>query len=217
MALPKRFTIEPTFKDKAVVIIGGGPSFTLKQNRMIARARFEPASKFRVIAVNDAFYAASWADLLHACDATWWRAHIHAAQWFPGIKTTLDETVPEPWVTGYLENSGSDGFDPDPSKCRTGANSVYQAMCIAIHAGASKIILVGVDMKEGPKGEKHWFGDHDGSAGVARVGYASVMIPKFATLVPTLTLRGVSVVNATPGSALTTFPIVDLESALREV
>lgn len=214
MALPKRFTVEPIWTGKTACIIGGGPSFTLKQNRLLARARLQPSSRFRVIAVNDAVYGAWWADWLHACDTPWWQDHIQNVHTFPGIKTTLAEDVPEPWVTGYLENTGLQGFDPDPSRCRTGANGVFQAIHIAIHAGAKKVVLVGVDMKEGPKGEKHWFGDHPGRQGFMKVDYASSMIPHFATLLPAMAERGVECFNASPGSALTTFPAIELEKAL---
>ena len=214
MPLPARYTVEPAWNGRTAVILGSGPSFTLKQNQQIAIARNRPSSPLRVIAVNNAVFGAWWADWLHACDNTWWHTYIQSVHTFPGIKTTLAHDVPEPWVTGYLQNTGPDGFDPDPSCCRTGANGVYQAMCIAIHSGVRRIILIGVDMKEGPRGEKHWFGDHPGLAGAAKVDYAKTMIPKFAGLLPTLEARGIEVVNATPGTALHTFPLMELEKAL---
>lgn len=214
MALAKRFTVEPIYEGLTGIILAGGPSFDLKQNRLVARARMQPASKFRVAAVNDAIYGAWWADWHHAGDDFWWEQHIQSVHGFPGIKTTLGESVPEPWVTGYLENSGDVGFDPDPSRCRTGGTSVYQMICIFVHTGVKKIILLGVDMKEGPNGEKHWFGDHPHASGKVRVDYQKNMASKFPSLLPALDERGVTVVNASPGSALTTFPLVDLEKAL---
>lgn len=215
MALPKRFTIEPIWKGGTAVIIAGGPSFNLKQNRLIAQARMQPASMVRVIAINDAIYGAWWADWLHACDSLWWYHHIQSVHTFPGIKTTLAEDVPEPWVTGYLENTGCEGFDPDPSKCRTGANSAYQAMHIAIHAGVSRIILVGVDMKRSDKGDVHWFGNHPQHFMSDHVNFEKTMIPHFAGLKPALSERGIEVINASPGTALHAFPLGDLESSLR--
>lgn len=215
MPLANRFTIEPIWKGATAIIIGGGPSLSLKQIRAIAIAKHRPASPFRVIAVNDAIFPAWYADWLHACDTTWWFQHIQSVHTFPGIRTTLAEDVPEPWVTGYLENSGENGFDPDPSCCRTGANSVYQAMCIAIHTGAKKIVLVGVDMKNSATGDQHWFGDHPMKFGNVKADYAATMIPHFKTILPALEARGVEVVNASPGSALTLFPTVDLDTVLR--
>jgi len=216
VALPKRFTVEPIFAGCSVIVAAGGPSFSMRQVRTIARARLAPESKIRIIAVNDAIYPLfGVADWHHACDGEWWHAHIQTAHTFPGIKTTLSETIPEPWVTGYLENSGCEGFDPDPSRCRTGANSAYQAMHIAIHAGARRIILVGVDMRDGPAHEKHWFGDHPPAIGQHPVQYDSLMAPHFATLKPALEARRIEVLNASPGSALTAFPMAELEDALQ--
>lgn len=221
MALPDRFTIEPVWAGVGTaVIIGGGPSLTLKQIRAIARARLTRANDFRVIAVNDAVYAAWFADWLHACDGTWWREHIFGVHAFPGIKTTLDETIPAPWVTGYLENSGNEGFDPDPSRCRTGGNGVYQAICICIHLGVKSIVLAGVDMKDSPTGEKHWFGDHPehfcgGHRRAIKVDFARNMLWQFPTLLPTLAERGIEVLNINLDSALETFKKIPIEQALR--
>lgn len=213
MSLPRRFTVEPLWTGCTSVILAGGPSLSLKQIRAIAMARMREASPFRVIAVNDAIYPAWFADWHHACDREWWYHHIQTVHQFPGIKTTLADDVPEPWVTGYLENSGCEGFDPDPSRCRTGANSAYQAMHISIHAGVRKIILVGVDMKASGA-DHHWFGDHPKVITPLNADYQHTMVPHFETLKPALAERGIEVVNASPGSALAAFPLVNLEEAL---
>ncbi len=215
MALTKRYTVVPSWERRAVIIIGGGPSFDLAQNRLIARARNRAESPFRVIAVNDAVYGAFWADWLHACDSAWWFRHIQGVHEFQGIKTTIQDDVPAPWVSGFLQQTGVDGFDPDPSCCRTGNNSAYQAMHIAIHAGASRIILCGIDMKDGDGGKKHWFGNHDDITGEVPVYYEKIMVPHFETLKPELERRGIEVINTSMGSALTAFPKAPLESVLK--
>ena len=215
MALANRYTISPIWPGLTGVVIAGGPSLTLKQVRAIAKARMSPSSPFRVIAVNDAIFVAWWADQLHAGDDTWWQQNIQSAHTFRGIRTTLGENVPEPWVSGYLRNTGCEGFDEDPSCCRTGGNSAYQAMSILIHAGVKKIILVGVDMKKAANGDRHWFGDHEFlSAGNREIDYHRNMAKNFPTLLPALEARGVSVVNASPDSALDTFPKTDLANEL---
>lgn len=212
MALAKRFTIEPIWTGLTAVIIAGGPSLSLKQIRTIARARLAEESQIRVIAVNDAAYVAWFADWLHACDYEWWFEHIQTIHSFSGVKTTLSENVPGPWVTGYLANSGVSGFDPDPSCCKTGHSSAYQAMCIAIHAGVKGIILTGVDMKRFPVGQNHWFGEH---AKHRVPDYEKWMAVQFPALHPELESRGISVINASPDTGLTAFPTGTLEEALR--
>jgi hypothetical protein len=210
MALPARFRVAPIWQGRTVVILGSGPSLSVGQLRLIARAKHEVGSRVSVIAVNDAVYGAWWADWLHSCDQIWWFENIQMVHTFPGTKTTLAEDVPAAWVDGYLKNTGLSGFDEDPSCCRTGASSGYQAMHIAIHAGARKIILVGFDMKAGPDGS-HFFGEHRHDP---RHGAFKEMLAEFEGLEPVLKDRQVEVVNATPDSALTVFPMEELRTAL---
>lgn len=206
MALARRFTVEPIWNGRTVAVIGSGASFSTRQARALAIARNAPGSNLRIIAVNDGIFPCFFADWLHAGDQQWWYWHIQHCHAFTGTKTTLAEDVPAAWIDGYLKNTGREGFDPDPSQCRTGGSSAYQAMCIAVHTGAKRIILVGIDL-HGP----HYFGDHpDG----IKSDYASTMEPQFPKIIPTLEERGIAVVNASPSTRLKCFPIVDLETEL---
>lgn len=203
---------------ETAVIVAGGPSVDLRQIRLIARAHL--AGGCRVIAVNDSVYPCWWADWLHACDQKWWLWHRETAVKFPGTRTTTDEAVPEEWAhllrriapdkrTGFCG-----GFAEEPDAVCTGGNSGYQAIQIAVKAGAMKVVLVGFDMK--PRRENgdfavHWFGDHpDG----VRSDFNATMLPHFPSLVEPLAERGVEVINATPGSALDCFPRADLAEIL---
>lgn len=206
-----RFAIEPIWDGRAVVIIGGGPSLSLQHVHTVAKKRLELGSNLRVMAINNSVYVAWWADWLHACDWKWWNAHVQCVRGFAGMKTTLDPMVSPKWVSGILENSGEIGFDERPWACRTGGNSVYQAMHCAIHAGVKKIVLLGVDMKLGPAGETHWHGGHPNGL---TTSYSRTMLPHFETLKPALKERGISVINASPCSALTTFVHMPVEQAL---
>jgi hypothetical protein len=51
-----------------VVCIGGGPSLTRDDVDYCRGKAF-------VIAINDAYKLAPWADALYACDGLWWRWH----------------------------------------------------------------------------------------------------------------------------------------------
>lgn len=198
------FRIEPAFAGHTVVILANGASFTAKAARHVAIARLE--DRCRVIAVNDTIYPAWWADWLHATDAKWWRWHIQSVQHFRGIKTALVEGLPPPWGVGLLRNTGKEGFDPDADACRNGGSSGYAAIHCAIHAGAKRILLVGLDLS----GER-WFGRHpDG----LETDYAIVMAPSFPTIIPAAIERGVRIINCSLDSSLTCFPKLSLEEAL---
>lgn len=198
--------VNGVFEGKRVVIIAGGPSVTLQDIHRIARARLDLGSDLRVIAVNDAVFVAWWADWLHASDARWWNWNIQRIRQFNGIRTTIDPTVPKGWAH-HLDNTGKEGFDPDPANCRNGGNSAYQAMHCAIHAGASSIVLVGVDMDR----SGHWHPEYEN---VPTCDRPAVMLPAFQTLAPTLAERRIKVVNVSPRSLLEIWPKVSLESAL---
>ena len=78
-------------------------------------------------------------------------------------------------------------------------------------ARKSKEVL-GFDMKLGPSGEKHWHPDHPG---VNMQGACfGEWLHKFEPLAKDLKDAGCIVVNCTPGSALTCFPVSTIEKEL---
>lgn len=210
MPLSKRHEIPRTWEGLTAIVVCSGPSLSTGQVRAIAKARNAPDSSFRVIAVNDAVYPCWFADHLHSCDARWWRNNVLTLGRFAGVRTSVESDIPWPWTDGFLLDTGQTGYDPDPSNIRTGRNSGYQAIHIAMHYGAARIVLVGMDMKAAAGGA-HFFGNH---AGVQVPQYAKTMVPLFESLRPALADRGIDVVNATPGSALEAFPAIDLDYAL---
>ena len=170
--------------------------------------------KARVIAVSDSYRLAPWADVLYACDATWW--HLHGPQGalgFAGLKVGLDDSITFPAVRVLQRSSteSREGFDPRPTHLADGANSGYQAVHLAAHMGAARVLLAGFDMRQ-VDGRSHFFGEHP--EGLTRHSPYPVFVKQFKTLVEPLRERGVEVINVTPGSALTVFPIGELEEVL---
>lgn len=209
MARP--FTDAPDWSGETVVVVAGGPSLSFSQVRAIAKARLE--GRCRVIAVNDAIFWCWWADWLHACDFKWWSWHIQTVQHFAGIKTTLSETTPDAWVDGWLEETGVQGYDPEPGKIRHGSNGGYQAMHLAIDAGASRIVIAGIDCTKGPEGQTHCHGGHENHRG--HVDHEGTMAPNFETLVPALKQKRISAANVSDRSVLRCFAKMSIEEALR--
>lgn len=200
------FRAEPIWAGKSVVIVGGGESVTAAQCRLIAMARAR--NMVRVIALNDAVYPCWFADVAYACDRRWWEHHGSLPK-FQGIKLGLE---PTPFHdVHHMCNTGTSGFDPDPQALRSGGNSGYQALHLSAHLGAKRVILVGYDMKG-----RHWFGDHPPGVARAVSPNMGMRLREFSGLAPELAKRDITVVNATPGSALchTVFPHVDLTKEL---
>lgn len=110
-----------------------------------------------------------------------------------------------------LRNGGSDGLSEDPQALHTGCNSGYQAINLAVLAGAKRVPLIGYDCKVGDGGKMHWFGDHPVKTPAS---VFQEMRKKFRTAIEPLHAAGVEVLNCTPGSALDAFARAELESVL---
>ena len=185
---------------ETVAILASGPSMSAEVATAVR------ASGVRAIAINNTFKLAPWADLLYAADARWWDVHKDEALKFEGLKVTIMET---PYGLLQLADGGCVGFDDDTSKLRTGHNSGYQAVHLAVHAGAKRILLCGMDMQG-----KHWHPEHKPPLVINEEAFFIRCIQCFREVAPELKRRGVEVWNCTPHSALKCFERVDLAQAL---
>ena len=163
-----------------------------------------------VVAVSDTYRLAPWADVLYSCQWQWWDAH-QGVPGFAGLKYALE------WQAGrwpgvqVLENTGTSGLEREPTGIRTGYLSGYQAINVAVHLGAKRIVLLGYDMQaDGKRG--HFFGEHP--PGLRRTHDFTVMLPFFAELIAPLTALGIEVINCTRRSALKCFPRQPLAAVL---
>ena len=219
------WSVEPEWKGETVAILGGGPSLSAGDVNALH-------GRLRVIAVNNAYQLAPWADLLYFCDEVWWLWHhggtetrqvkgiaqaIHHKgdpryREFKGIKAALVNACTfgrEPAVR-VLQN-----YEANPGLCEigdgvyTGRSGGYQAINLAAHLGVARILLLGFDMRA--VGERtHWHMAHQRSTTPHDF---KEMLPWFETLVAPARKRGIEIINCTPGSAITCFPRMTLAEA----
>ena len=202
------WTVPRLWPGATVACLGGGPSLCADQLALLR-------GRALVIAINDAWRLAPWADVLYGCDGRWWRKH-GGVPGFTGRKVTLETGAADiaPWPEiKVLRNTGTRGLERAPTGLRTGRNGGYQAINLAVHLGARRILLLGYDMKPAADGRTHWFGDHEDWPTRPNL-YRDVFLPHFEGLAHALDAIGVAVVNCTPGSALEAFPKAPLEQAL---
>ncbi len=200
-------TVPRLWPGETVVCIGGGPSLT--QADIDACIDID----LRGIAVNDAYRMAPWADVLYAADAKWWGWHNGAPKFY-GLKYSIDGRDRVAYCDVMtLRNTGWTGLELDPTGLRAGHNSGYQAINLAVHLGAKRILLLGYDMTLGTAGESHWFGEHPDGL----ISPYPQMREAFDTIVEPLAALGVEVLNCSRRTALTAFPCVALEDALAKV
>lgn len=159
-----------------------------------------------VIAVNDAIDLAPWADILYACDGKWWGWRKGVPE-FKGTKYAMKDDAKKYAKQGVqmIRRGHQSGLDLRPDGVAHGLNSGYQAIGVAVHSGAKRIVLLGYDMKGA-----HFFGHHPDRT---KAPYLRC-IPIFATLVKPLAQLGVEVINCTRKTELKCFPCVPLEEAL---
>jgi hypothetical protein len=187
-----------------VVCLGGGPSLTPEDvNRCQGQAT--------VIAINDAYRLAPWADVLYAADARWWKVHQGVPS-FAGLKYSLQPDAARWPGVQILQNTGSEGLELAPTGLRTGRNGGYQAINLAVSLGATRILLLGYDMQRLPGQPSHWFGEHPPTLR-AYSPYEDFCV-MFTMLVAPLQQVGVTVINCSRQTALTCFPRMPLEDAL---
>ena len=211
------WTAPEMWPESTFVIVAGGPSVTPAQVDCCCN-RQDRGSLVRVIAVNDAYRIAPWADVLYFCDDKWWQWHAKKLADWRGLIVRLaggQHDFGDARIK-VLKNMDKAGLCPFRDGLHNGSNSGYQAINLAVHLGAKRILLLGFDMQAplvNGRPKTHWFGDHPG--GTSPSVY-SQMLPWFDSLVAPLAKRGVEVINCTPGSAIKVFPRAGIEEAFVE-
>lgn len=144
----------------------------------------------RVAAVSNTWRLAPWADVLVSSDAAWWSAHPEATQ-FAGPKYGA---MPE-----WLEHEGVRRLP------HTGSNSALLACRVAVELGATRVLLLGLDLRG-----DHFFGRHAPPLFNPGPDQFARFRRQFATFRP----EGVEILNCTAGSALDCYPFSTIEEAL---
>lgn len=138
------------------------------------------------VAVSNAYELMPWADAVVSTDKSWWDNNPEAKK-FKGRKFSVREH-------GFNESLGAP----------TNHNSGLLGIRAAIHLGARSIILLGFDMHG-----THYFGSHPKPLKNPN----KMRFEVFKRDISHFKLGGVKVFNATKGSGLTCYPMVDVELA----
>lgn len=173
------------------VVMGAGPSLTPADVDYV-KDMCMSGHDIKVCVVNNAFILAPWADVLVAADPAWWN-HYKSAHAFKGDKLCPKTCA---GITAWK-----------PSEYRFGQNSGKYGMHVAVDRKASKIILLGFDMHS--TGKTHFFGEHPKPLSNPNALIFNRHVEEFK-----LWSYDTPVVNCTPNSALTRFPMGKLEDEL---
>lgn len=198
------WSLQKLWYNETVAIIGGGPSLKgFDLSPLKGRAR--------VITLNNAWELVDFNDMAFFADMRWWRWN--------------GANIPKDYVARLVTVAKGDLGDPRIFRVRrsydtpitklaaggiSGPDSGSLAMNLAYHLGASRIILLGIDMQFQP-GAAHWHPEHPVAADLTL--YQDKFIPWYGPAIAEMAKANVEVVRCTP-SALGFIPEMSLEEAL---
>jgi hypothetical protein len=202
----------PLFKGATVFCLASGPSLT----RAVAD-RLRDAGA-RAIVVNSSCALAPWADVLYFTDSGWYEPRRELVANWTGAVVSMSRTAKRELpdkvnrVEGQGDPMGPPSFARGRSVIQQGRSSGHTAVSLAIAMGAARVVLVGYDMRV-VDGREHHHAEYSGARDLDQ--YAREFVPAFNGWRAAAEAVGAEIVNATPGSAVTEFPFVDLEDMLK--
>lgn len=199
---PENAWVIPKLWQSRAFILGGGPS--------LSKIDIERLRGRNVIAVNNAYRLANWIPFVYFLDRVWWNWHEEEVSQHPGIIVTQCVHLEKNKRVKWLKRGKRNEYDPRPGYMSYGGNSGHGAICLATALGAREIVLLGFDMHA--RRGHNWHQDH--KRDVPADIYSNNFRKPMTILAQSLKDYDVRILNATPGSALDVFPIIDPEEVL---
>ena len=194
------------WEDKTAFVIGGGPS--------LIGFDWDLISKHRIVGVNDAYLLGPFIDYNIFGDNVWFKHHRddmpHATCIHVGaIEKPLDGYPFVNWMVRVQRRHSE-----SPGHIGWYGNTGLSGICLAVLLGATRICLLGFDMKlDEDTGEANW---HDNPLNGPNANVYPRFIEAGKALAESLRIArpDVTVLNCNPDSALDAFERVTLESVL---
>lgn len=230
---PDAEPIEPIFKGETGVLIATGPSLTDEHLALIEE--HHKAGSCRVFTINNVYQRVPWTDVHISCDAPWWRwygEHSKELRDLQCPKYTWFPDLAEKFGIDYIRGVDKPGLSTDPSVVHINHGSSPMCVNLALHYGIKKLLLIGHDMKYAPdynankcdpgSTPRHYFDEYPKPlqhwpsvrVGLSKPGVLDGLIEAYDRMVPQLKTLEMEVINCTPGSALSSFPMSSLEEEL---
>lgn len=204
----------PNWNGLPCVIVASGPS--------VATVNLElTRGKAKVVVINNNWEKAPWADLLYACDFSWWNKHKSKIK-FSGLFVSQDKQAHKAFPDIHLieckrekhndgklllDEYGIVGFG-------TGGCGGFQALNFVAQLGANPIILAGYDMRIDLG--VHWHGKHNGLGNPSKHNVKKWR-ENIDGVAPVLAGLGIRVINVSEVSLLKAYPKMSLGDALASV
>lgn len=227
---PTGKAIEPIYKGETAVLVATGPSLTDEQLNLVKEQHDK--GNIRVMTLNNVYERVPYTDVHLSCDAPWWRWYYPRREDLRALacpKFTWWPDLAEKFNLDYIFATEKPGLSRDPKIVHINHGSSPMCINLAMHYGFKRLLLLGHDMKFAPdynpqkkdpgSTPRHYFGEYPGplqhwpSVKVGRFepGVIDGLIEAYDAMIPDLKDAGMEVINVTPGSALTSFPMSTLE------
>lgn len=199
----------PAWSTRPAVVIASGPSLSDEQLAHVERAHAE--GRCHVIVVNNTAERAPWADIVYMGDFVCLRHYLPilkpktAGEWVTQCKAGAER-----WKLTHVKPCSNKGITL--ANIHMNGNSGAQAFNLAAAFGATRILLLGFDMKKAKDGRDHWFGQHPKP--MVQTQLYPDWLEKFIHIAKDAKALGLDVVNCTPDSALQLFPMAPISEAL---
>lgn len=205
--------VEPIWRGRTVFICASGPSMT---PAVAERLRGQT-----VMVINSTYKLVPWADVWYFTDNVVFERNREAVAAWPGHVITMSRQAKREMPEKVKRIKGGWGpvfLDGRNGEIRIGRSSGHTGISLAAALGATCAVLCGFDMRMVDGREHH----HDDYAGQPRDLdiYQREFVPAFAAThnAPgwneAALAYGMTILNATPDSALTEFPMVCLDEVL---
>lgn len=170
-----------------------------------------------VIGVNNAYLLGDWLDMCIFGDWNWWVVHRPLFSQWPNLRVTCcpkfeDQALCSREGIKYLARDRDHklGLSQNPRRLTWGGNTGAAAVNLAVHLGARQVILLGFDMGHENRGPTHW---HKGHGHEKRQAF-ELFMRTFPVMAREALSLGIEIINASPGTAIRDFPVVELREVL---
>lgn len=186
-----------------MVIIASGPSLAWTDLSLI------PAD-WQTMTVNSAWEKLPDANHHYAGDYAWWLQYVYTCR-STGTRWTWDSKASDAWGINRLVLHKGRGLCEPFGHVNHGGNSGFQAINLAYHLGATRIVLLGFDMSR--KHGAHFHGDHP--QGMVNAPHQHIICWRkhMAHMAADLSKAGIQCVNASEYTELDCFPQVKMPAA----
>lgn len=205
--------LPPLFKGRTVWILGGGPTLQQLEGSDLLVGH-------TTLAVNSAVYLGDWVSALFFGDAKWYWWNEARVKAYPGPKFTMNivfqgrdkSVVAEPDLM-IVRRGRTFGHCRSDTGIGWNRSSGAAAIDLAVNMGATRVILLGFDMRR-VNGEKNYRKhENDGKTNPNPWDYFMEGLHRLAD---DLSMLGFEVYNATPETALECFPKINFFRALSQ-